>query len=367
MQASQVHRVLREAAGPEHAHGDRERLVCGDPGIDESAVHLGELGPAEHLVHCDDASGELAESARGQPAYEVLGEHREALLSLLVTGQTAGQYPELLVRAVDEGDDVGADFVVQQCFGPSRRDPSGGRDEQVAVGDHHPGASNPNLDVRLDVGGERPVPVQLGLGELHERVGIEPRARIGSWCRHRGEDGLGFVQEGGGDRAVLLDAQREELGRTTTRQHLHQEQQLTMLRLQQVRHGRVLDVAHRDLLDAGGSDRRVVAEGPVLEFRCSASGPERLSRFDEVDRGDVEEEAEARGDVGKRPIDREVRIGQRRYGHVGAGHRRSSMSAGTTAASAPRSCSRWCSSRSPVHSSMNTFLNSIASAQPVPS
>src|SRR6478736_4060609 len=88
------------------------------------------------------------------------------------------------------------------------------------------------------------------------------------------------------------------------------------------------------LLDAGGGDRRVVAEGPVLEFRCSASGPERLSRFDEVDRGDVEEEAEARGDVGKRPINRQVRIGQCRYGHVGAGHRRPSMSAGTTAASA---------------------------------
>ena len=231
VQAPQVHRVLREAAGPEHAHGDRERLVGRDPGVDESSVHLGELGPAEHLVHRDDASGELAEPARGQPADEVLGEHREALLGLLVTGQTAGQDPELLVRAVDEGDDVGADFVVQQRFGPRRRDPGGGRDEHVAVGHHHPGASHPNLDVRLDVGGERPVSVQLGLRELHERVGIEPRARIGWWRRHGGEDGLGFVQEGGGDGAVLLDAQREELGRTTTRQHLHQEQQLTMLRL----------------------------------------------------------------------------------------------------------------------------------------
>ena len=45
--------------------------------------------------------------------------------------------------------------------------------------------------------------------------------------------------------------------------------------------------------------------------------PERFSRFYEADRGDVEEEAEARGDVGKRPIDRQVRIGQCRCGHVG--------------------------------------------------
>ena len=65
--------------------------VFGHAGVDQSVVHLGELGAAEHLVHRDDASGELAEPARGQPAHEVLGEHREALLRLLVAGQTAGQ------------------------------------------------------------------------------------------------------------------------------------------------------------------------------------------------------------------------------------------------------------------------------------
>ena len=171
------------------------------------------------------------------------------------------------MRAVDEGDDVGADFMVQQCLDPGRRNPGGGRDEHIAVGHHHPGAPHPNLDVRLDVGGERPVPVQLGLRPLHERVRIEPRARIGWWCRYGGEDGLGFVQEGGGDGAVLLDAQREELGRITTRQHLHQEQQLTLLRLQQVRNGRFLDVADRYLFDAGRRDGRVVDERPVLELR----------------------------------------------------------------------------------------------------
>ena len=276
VQAPKVHRVLREAAGTKHAHGDRERLVCRDSGIDESSVHLGELGPSEHLVHCDDAGGELAESARGQPADEVLGEHREALLRLLVTGQAAGQDPERLVRAVDEGDDVGADFMVQQCLGPSRRDPGGGRDEQVAVGHHHSGASHPNLDVRLDVGGERPVAVQLGLRELHERVGVEPRARIG----------LGGV----GTAARMASASCKSAGATAPYCSMlsarnsgesrhdsicNQEQQLTLLRLQQVRHGRVLDVADRYLFDPGRSDGRVVAERPVLELRWSASGPER--------------------------------------------------------------------------------------------
>ena len=50
-------------------------------------MHLRELGTSEHRVHCDDASGELAKPTRGQPADEVLGEHGEALLGLLVTGQ----------------------------------------------------------------------------------------------------------------------------------------------------------------------------------------------------------------------------------------------------------------------------------------
>jgi len=134
-----------------------------------------------------------------------------------------------------------------------------------------------------------------------------------------------------------------------------------------MRHSRVLDVADRYLLNPGGRDGRIVAERPVLELRCAAGSPERRSRFDEIDGGDIEEKSETRGDVGKCPINGEVRIGKRRFGHVGAGHRKSSMSAGTTAASAPRSCSRWRSSGSPVHSSMNTFLNSIASAQPFPS
>ena len=273
------------------------------------------------------------------------------------------------MRAVDEGDDVGADFVVQQCFGPSRRDPGGGRDEHVAVGDHHPGASLANLDVRLDVGGERPVPVELGLRELHERVGIEPRARDRArWVGTSLEDVPRLrCKQGGADRAELLDAQREELGRTTTRQHLHEQEQLTVLRLQQVRHGRVLDVADRDSSMPVRGHGRVVVERPVLELRGRPGAPEVVARVDEVDRGDVEQEAEARGDVGQRPIDRQVR--GRRASARRHDRRRSTAalrsSAGTTAASAlgaaPRGGAR---RRSPVHSSMNIFLNSIASAHP---
>ena len=50
-------------------------------------MHLGELGAVDHLVHRHDPGGELAQAAGGEAADEVLGEHRQALLGLLVAGQ----------------------------------------------------------------------------------------------------------------------------------------------------------------------------------------------------------------------------------------------------------------------------------------
>ena len=72
-----------------------------------------------------------------------------------------------------------ADLVVEQGLGPRRPRCSGGRNEEVTVRHHHAGASLAQLDVGLDVGGERPVPVELVLGEPYEGVGIEPRTRVG--------------------------------------------------------------------------------------------------------------------------------------------------------------------------------------------
>ena len=113
-EAPQVHRVLRQAAGSEDAHGDRERLDPADPVGDELLVHVRERRTVGHLVNRDDARGELAQPSRREPADEVLGEHGQALLGLVVAGESGAQESQRLVGAVDVGDDVGADFVLEQ-------------------------------------------------------------------------------------------------------------------------------------------------------------------------------------------------------------------------------------------------------------
>ena len=71
-------------------------------------------------MHCDHSRRELAQAVRGEPAREILGEHRETFLRLLVAGEAAGERPQLLVGAVDIGDHVGPDFVVKQGLGARR-------------------------------------------------------------------------------------------------------------------------------------------------------------------------------------------------------------------------------------------------------
>ena len=57
LQAPQVDRVLREAAGPEHAHRDRECLVSRTPASTSPRCTSGNSA-REHLVHGDDAGGQ---------------------------------------------------------------------------------------------------------------------------------------------------------------------------------------------------------------------------------------------------------------------------------------------------------------------
>ena len=55
---------------------------------------------------------------RGEPAHEVLGEHRQALLGLVMAGEPAGQHVERLVGTVDMGHHVGPDLVLEQRIDP---------------------------------------------------------------------------------------------------------------------------------------------------------------------------------------------------------------------------------------------------------
>ena len=155
----------------------------GIPSLDQGGVDVLERHALDHQVDRDDPRGELPEPRRRQPADEVLGEHRQALLGLVVAGEPAGQHVERLVGAVDVGHDVGPHLVVEQRLDPRR--PARGRSgaiEDVAVGHHHPGAALAHLDVGLEVGGERPVAVELGLRGL----GTPPRRRATDPPRARG-------------------------------------------------------------------------------------------------------------------------------------------------------------------------------------
>ena len=67
-----------------------------------------------HLVNRDDARGELAQPSRRETTDEILGEHRQAFLGLVVVGETSAEEAQRLVATVDVGDDVRADLVLQQ-------------------------------------------------------------------------------------------------------------------------------------------------------------------------------------------------------------------------------------------------------------
>ena len=75
-------------------------------------------------------------------------------------------------------------------------DPAGGGDQEVAVRHHHAGAALADLDVGLEVGGERPVAVELGL----RRPRTNARRRATAPARGVGggpgvEDALGLVEQ----------------------------------------------------------------------------------------------------------------------------------------------------------------------------
>ncbi len=174
-------------------------------------MHVGKLRSGDHFVHCNHPRGELSQTIRGQSASEILSEHRVPFLGLFMTGEAAAERAQLLVGSVDIGDDVRSDLVVEQGIGSRGRDASGGRNKHVTVRHHHARTSVAQFDVGFDVGGERPVPVELGLSELHEGIGIEPRACVGRRRRNPSKDVLGLMEQVGCDGAEGFDAERDEL------------------------------------------------------------------------------------------------------------------------------------------------------------
>ena len=137
-------------------------------------------------------------------------------------------------------------------------------------------------------------------------------------------------------------------------------------RLDALAEHRVLDGAEVDGGQLGADDVGVGLELAVGEVGLgSAPREEVVAQVVGVDRGDVEQEAEALREQRQPVVDGEV--GGAQLGSVGIAHRSSPSSSYNPGRAAARpSCAHRnrsaCSS--PVHSSMKVFLNSSASTQP---
>ena len=150
-------------------------------------------------------------------------------------------------------------------------------------------------------------------------------------------------------------------------QHVELQLHLAVLGAQQLAEHRVVDPAEVDRVELGAHHRGVGVELAVGEVGLGLVPLEEVvAQVVGVDGGDVEQEAEALGEQREPVVDRQV--GGAEPGPLAvAGHRSfasSSCSPGSAAASP--SCTRRSrsSSSSPVHSSMNVFLNSSASTHP---
>ena len=179
VETPEVHRVLGQTTRAEHAHRDRERRLgrhaCSRP---SPRCTSGNSAPA--IIWWTATT--RAASWRSRPAVSPPTRYSAST----ARPSWVSSWPASPLASVRRGWCEPLTKVTtcvpiscwRSAVGPCRGDAGSGRDEQVPVGHHHPGASLTQLDVRLDVGRERAVPVELGLRELHERVGVEPGARI---------------------------------------------------------------------------------------------------------------------------------------------------------------------------------------------
>ena len=93
--------------------------------------------PFDQRLDGEHPAGERPQPRPRQPADQVLGEHREPFLQLLVPGEPRVELLERLLLAVEVGEQVRADFVVQQRLDAVARHRCRRRDEQPIVRDHH--------------------------------------------------------------------------------------------------------------------------------------------------------------------------------------------------------------------------------------
>ena len=128
--------------------------------------------PSSILPTATTRGREHPQAPRVQAAGEVLGEHGETLLGLVVPGQPDGQQRQGLPGTVLVGDDVGADLVVQQWLDPVRTEGGGLRDQRPTERHHQLGGVLAHLEVWTGSLGSGHLQVSLELlaSRLRERA-----------------------------------------------------------------------------------------------------------------------------------------------------------------------------------------------------
>ena len=89
---------------------------------------------------CPNHAGrQHAHAEAAEAADEVFGQHGQAFLQSVVTGQADFELAERLLVAVVAGDEVRADFVLQQRFDAAPRHARPAADQKLVAGDHQAG------------------------------------------------------------------------------------------------------------------------------------------------------------------------------------------------------------------------------------
>ena len=200
------------------------------------------------------------------PPCQVLREHGQTLLGLVIARQSDRQQCQRLPGAVLIGDDMGADLVVQQGPDAVRPDSGGFGDEQPAERHHQLGDVLAHLDVNREVRIHGTVSIELLTSRFRERPGGDALG-VGSSGRDGFEELLRSRRQGRRDPSVELQRPVQEPGRVAILQGRDLSGDLVSLRPEQRVQRRVSDVLDLEAVEVTSDQVRLELQWPEPQSR----------------------------------------------------------------------------------------------------
>ena len=219
------------------------------------------------MLYGENARGEEPQAGAGEPPDQVLGEHAQSFLELLVVGKADVELPERLRPPVRIGDDVGSDLVLEQGLDAPQRNPRARPHQQVAVGDDQPRVVVAYLDAALELRISLAIVRELLLGarrELRRTDGAGGRFVPGA-RRHALEQPAREIEQRRVGSAEEQDASGDEVLGQTIGEHVEPPIEVDLLPAEQVLERGVLDPLDRDLPQPALEEARIDRQRPVGE------------------------------------------------------------------------------------------------------